>query len=147
MKESAEELLSQLMISFPLSRRPVLVWKKMSSSAGKAYFHTWQISLSTVLIIDEERMKDTLVHEFAHLLAFERHGRRGAGHGQAWRQAMADLGAPATVRHTYEVVRRPVERKLIYKCTVCGTEIRRVQPLKRGYVYTHRGCGGSLRKA
>ncbi|MEQ1933281.1 MAG: SprT-like domain-containing protein, partial [Fimbriimonadaceae bacterium] len=118
-----------------------------SVSAGKAYFHKWEISLSSVLIVDDQRMRDTLIHEYAHLLAFDRHGRDGSGHGQAWRQAMHDLGAKPIVRHNYEVERRAMTRNLTYRCVKCGIEVYRVRPLKRGYTYFHRDCGGVLRKA
>jgi predicted SprT family Zn-dependent metalloprotease len=147
MRDAAEELLEELSASFPLKQRPLLVWRRMPSSAGKAYYHLWQISLSSVLITDEERLKVTLTHEYAHLLAFERHGRTAGAHGPAWRQAMSDLGAPPIVCHNYEVERRVIARNLLYKCSVCGHEIPRVRPLKRGYIYTHQGCGGTIRKA
>lgn len=146
LQAEARELLAQLLAVYPLGYEPKLVWKKMSVSAGKAYFQKGQISLSTVLITDRLRMQDTLVHEFAHLLAYARLGREGVGHGEPWRQAMKDLGARPEVYHDYPVERRRQERTLLYKCKKCGETFGRVKPLHRGYKYTHRGCGGELVK-
>lgn len=144
LKVEADALLDQMLAVYPIGYRPKIIWRKMPISAGKAYFDRGQIGLSTVLITDSLRLQDTLVHEFAHLLAFYRHGRAGTGHGHAWRQAMSDLGAKPEVYHQYPVERRRQERNLVYKCRKCGVAFSRARPLKRGFQYTHRNCGGVI---
>lgn len=144
LKHEAEELLDRLLEVYPLGYRPKIVWRKMSVSAGKAYFQKKQIGLSTALITDSLRLQDTLVHEFAHLLAYHRHGRSGTGHGAPWQQAMRDLGAKPEVYHDYPVERRRLERNLRFKCRACGEAFNRARPLKRGYKYKHIGCGGEI---
>jgi len=144
LRVEAEAILDQLLAVHPLGYRPQIVWRKMPVSAGKAYFLRGQIGLSTVLITDSLRLQDTLVHEFAHLLAYHRHGKAGTGHGQPWRQAMRDLGARPEVYHDYPVERRRMERNLSYKCRKCGVAFNRARPLKRGFKYTHIGCGGAI---
>lgn len=114
----------------------------MRVAAGVAHYVNRRIVLSSLLLTDSERLRDTLIHEYAHLLAYERHGRAAANHGPAWQQAMADLGAKPEVRHPYAVERKP--GKLVYACSKCGSEVRRHRHLKRGYIYTHRDCGGRL---
>lgn len=144
LRAEASLLLDEMTRVFPLGYQPKIIWKKMSISAGKAYFERGTISLSTVLITDRLRMQDTLVHEFAHLLSYARHGKKGVGHGEPWRQAMKDLGARPEVYHDYPVERRRQPRNLVYACSKCGESFTRVRPLKRGYKYSHRGCGGSI---
>lgn len=147
LKEEAEELLDTILAVHPLGYRPVIQWRKMRVSAGKAFMADGRIVLSTALITDRLRLQDTLVHEFAHLLAYARHGKLGGGHGQPWRQAMKDLGAEPSVYHDYPVDRRPREKNLKYRCRKCGAEFARVKPLKRGYAYAHRGCGGAIERS
>ncbi len=58
-----------------------------------AYYRIGTIGLSRTVITNEQQLRDTLVHEYAHLLAYVRYGRKGVGHGPPWKQAMTDLGA------------------------------------------------------
>lgn len=141
----AEALLAELIAVYPLKSEPKIVWRKMPVSAGKAYFERNLIVLSKVLITDRLRLQDTLVHEFAHLLAYARHGRRGIGHGQPWKDAMRDLGARPDVYHEYPVERRRQTRSLVFRCEKCGEAFTRARPLKAGYRYMHRGCGGQIK--
>jgi len=144
--EEAESLLNELVSVYPIQKgMPRIIWRKMSVSAGKAYFERNEIILSKVLITDRLRLQDTLVHEFAHLLAYHRHGRAGIGHGPPWRQAMKDLGAPPEVYHNYPVERRKRPRPYAFKCSKCGENFTRAKPLKSGYRYVHRGCGGYIK--
>lgn len=110
-----------------------------------AYFRRRAIGLGAAVLTTPERLVDTLVHEYAHLLAFARHGRAGTGHGPAWRQAMADLGAEPTVRHAYEVARNGSRQRIVYRCVRCGAAIERRRRLPKGQTYVHARCGGGLR--
>ena len=92
-----------------------------------------------------ERVVATLIHEYAHLLAFDRHGRHGTGHGPAWRAAMAELGATPTVRHDYPIVRNVPRQRAVYRCLGCGAEIVRARRLPQGRRWAHAACGGGLR--
>lgn len=140
----AAALLSDLCARHPLGRTPELVWRKMRVSAGLARYETWQIVLSTLILTDEARVRDTLVHEFAHLLAYARHGRKGAGHGRAWREAMLDLGAKPEVRHRYEVCRNVRRQQVGYVCKRCGSTIVRSRRLPKKRRYLHAACGGAV---
>ena len=77
---------------FPMSYAPVLEWRRYSVTAGMAHYQHGMITLSVVVLKNPVHIRETLLHEYAHLLAFDRHGKRGAGHGKHWRQAMIDLG-------------------------------------------------------
>ncbi len=141
----AEEILDELERSFPLGYRPRIVWKGLRVAAGYAYYREKAIGLSTRLITDEVRLRDTLLHEYAHLLAVARYGRAGAGHSPAWREAMRDLGLEPSVRHPYEVERNRARQRVVYRCGSCGQTFERVRRLPRGRAYFHSGCGGPIR--
>lgn len=141
----AVSLLAELESRFPFKRPPRIVWKPYRVSAGKAYLRDNVIGLSRHLLTTRERLRDTLLHEFAHLLAVERHGLAGAGHGPAWRKAMEDVGAPPEVYHRYAVRRNQRRQRVVYACGKCGARFVTARRFPRGRRYAHRDCGGILR--
>lgn len=145
--EAAETLLDDLLRRYPLPARPRLVWKNLRVSAGIAYARSNEIGLSRLLLTTADRLRDTLVHEYAHLLAAHRHGPQAAGHGPGWRAAMLELGAEPKVRHGYEVVRNEKRRQAVYCCVKCGATLVRSRRLPRGRRYSHTHCGGAIRLA
>lgn len=130
---------------FPLPKRPTLVWKNLRVSAGIARYRTWSISLSRILLNTEERLENTLAHEYAHLLAVHRHGPKAGNHGPHWKEAMRDLGYEPTVRHSYEVERNERRQQAVYQCTRCGAMIPRARRLPKGRTYVHAACGGAVK--
>lgn len=145
LEEQAEAILDELCRDHPLGYRPQLVWKNLRVTAGIARYLEKQIVLSRTLLLDEARMISTIKHEYAHLLAVARHGRKAAGHGPQWKLAMRDLGEEPTVRHCYEVERNSRRQEVGYRCKRCGTMIVRHRRLARGRRYYHVACGGSLK--
>lgn len=141
----AEIWLEELLNRFPLKNRPALVWRNLRVSAGIADYRKCEIRLSRTLLTDAERLRSTLLHEFAHHLAYERAGRKGANHGPYWQQAMRDLGEKPEVYHRYEVERKPRFKPHVYRCQTCGLEFRRLRRIPRNRVYQHVKCGGFLR--
>lgn len=147
LQQYANALLTELCAQHPLGYIPSLVWRKLRVSAGLAYYETRQIALSGLLLTDEARLRDTLIHEYAHLLAVARHGKKAAGHGRCWKQAMLDLGAEPAVRHRYEVERNKPRQQVGYVCAKCGGTIVRNRRLPRKRKYLHTSCGGPIRFA
>jgi SprT protein len=141
----AEHWLEELLARFPLKKRPKLVWRNLRVSAGIADYRNCEIRLSRTLLTDAERLRSTLLHEFAHHLAYERAGRTGANHGEPWRQAMRDLGEKPEVYHRYEVERKLKFKPHVYRCLKCGSEFRRLRRIPRNRIYEHVNCGGRLR--
>jgi predicted SprT family Zn-dependent metalloprotease len=140
----AEETLDRLCEGFPMDYRPVLIWKGMRVSAGMAYFQKGSIGLSIPLLDSEERLISTLKHEYAHLLAYSRHGRKGTGHGIHWRNAMVELGEKPEVHHRYEVERNKPRQEVLYVCKKCGALIPRNRRLPKRRKYLHAACGGPI---
>jgi SprT protein len=139
--------LGQLCEQFPLGYEPEIVWRGYRVTAGLAYYRKGVIGLSTRVLKDEKAVLDTLVHEYAHLLAVVRHGNRAAGHGPAWQRAMKDLGQEPKVRHSYEVERNVSRQSVTYVCVRCGLPIVRARRLPKRRKYVHANCGGALRLA
>ena len=140
----ATEMLAALLKSHPLKTPPSIEWRNYRTTAGTATFETNVISLSRLLITDEHRLRVTLLHEYAHLVAFERHGHRAKGHGPAWRNAMRELGLEPNVHHTFDCKRNESRRLVIYRCRKCALEFERKRRLPRRRQYVHAGCGGLL---
>ncbi|MBZ0212189.1 MAG: SprT-like domain-containing protein [Nitrospirae bacterium] len=149
--ETSEDLLAYARQQFerlcrehPMKRRPTLIWKPLRVSAGKAYFAQHAISLSSIVLTTRQRVLDTLIHEYAHLLAFDRHGRKAANHGPYWQQAMADLGAKPEVTHNYTdaIVRNQRRSVAVHVCRKCGARFELARRLPRRRKHLHRGCGG-----
>lgn len=144
LEELAQRRLQDLVTAHPLGYNPSLEWRRLRVTAGLADFRRGAVILSRVLITDPDRLESTLLHEYAHLLAFARHGRRGTGHGAAWRSAMVELGQTPQVTHRYPVERNVPRQAVAYRCAACGAEFVRRRKLSRKFIYRHVGCGGRL---
>lgn len=140
----AHSILDEACSTHPIGYRPTIEWRRMPVTAGLAIYVKGTIALSTILMIDSDRLRTTLLHEYAHLLAFRRHGRKGAGHGPGWRRAMLDLGLDPKVHHSYEVKRNKTRQEVVYRCKKCGTEIVRRRKLTPRRRYLHVDCGGQI---
>jgi SprT protein len=141
----ADRILLEVCRSHPLPYTPTIQWKRYRVTAGMAYYKIGVIGLSSLVLQTEEQVRDTLLHEYAHLLAVARHGMRGAGHGEPWRQAMRDLGLAPVVRHSYAVERNTPRQRVTYRCLRCAKEIHRTRRLPKRRHYVHASCGGDLR--
>ncbi len=107
---------------------------RMRTAAGRAFWPARVIELNPILHqFPKHETGRTLKHELAHLIAYERAGRRHiAPHGSEWLQACDELGIPGErACHTLPLQRRKMERKHAYVCTQCFTVLHRVRPLKR----------------
>jgi len=119
-----------------LVKRIVVRWNpRMRSTAGIAYPTRSLICLNPRLCeFGDDEVDRTLRHELAHLLAYERAGRRRIdAHGPEWKKACVDLGLVNEPRtHTLPLPKRVIARKHFYLCPSCGVEVERVKPLRRG---------------
>ncbi len=142
--DAAGQALDEAQSKYPLSFDPGLEWRRYSVTAGMAHYQQGLISLSAIVLKEPHQVRETLLHEYAHLLAFDRHGRKGVGHGRHWRQAMVDLGLEPKVHHQYEVVRNQARQTVVYRCKKCGETFARKRRLPQRKRYFHRQCGGQI---
>lgn len=145
LRQYAMDVLKEACEHYPLGYTPELQWRNLRVTAGTAYYKEGRIVLSAIVLNTPERLRTTLLHEYAHLLAYKRKGRRGTGHGLAWREAMAQLGLAPERTHNYEVDRNKPRQRVTYACLKCGRSLvrKRKLPSRRKYVHAH--CGGALR--
>ena len=114
----------------------------MRSSAGRATWPHALVELNPRLTsIAQEEVTRTLLHELAHLVAYERSGRRRIeAHGREWQQACADLGIPGEkATHSLPLPTRKIARRWRYHCLGCQTHFDRVRRFK-GHVACHSCC-------
>jgi len=118
-----------------LARRVRVSWNaRMQTTAGRAWWPDRSIELNPKLkACEPDEMWRTLKHELAHLVAYERCGRRRIEpHGPEWQIACADLGIPGEQPfHNLPFKRRRVKRNHTYICPNCFSVIQRVRPIRR----------------
>ncbi|MFK5922729.1 MAG: SprT-like domain-containing protein [Verrucomicrobiota bacterium] len=119
---------------------------RLQTTAGRAHYAESRIELNPRLIeiADLAEIEQTLKHELAHLVAYERCGklqrRRLQPHGVEWREACVDLGISGEARcHELALPGRRIRRKFAYTCPACTAVIERVRKIK-GYVSCYPCC-------
>ena len=126
-----------------LAKRVSVSWnRRMRSSAGRATWPTALVELNPRLPeISKEEVRRTLLHELAHLVAYERYGkRRIQAHGLEWQQACSDLGIPGEkATHRLALPSRSMKRRWRYQCPSCETSFDRVRRYK-GRVACYECC-------
>lgn len=140
----AAAILEELFAAHPIGKKPTLEWRRYRTTAGTASFQRHAIGLNARLLTTEERLRSTLIHEYAHLLAYHRAGRSGRDHGHPWRQAMIDLDGKPEVKHRYECERNGRRQRVVYRCKRCGVVIHRHRRYPQGRRYVHIDCGGAI---
>jgi SprT protein len=145
LEAQAEVLLTEACERFPMGYRPRIEWRSLRVTAGVAYYQEQRIALSKLVLKTPEQLRETLLHEYAHLLAVHRAGRKGIGHGAPWKQAMIDLGLEPKVHHKFDVKRNQSRQEVVYLCKRCGSEIIRKRKLNPRRRYMHLRCGGLIK--
>lgn len=143
MSEEAKKALSEMLESAMLkveqlagarfAEKITVTWNaRMRSTAGRAFWPAARVELNPKLVaISLDEVRQTLLHELAHLLAYHRNGRRIAPHGVEWQQACADLGIPGeSVTHKLPLPRRQQQKKWRYRCPSCQQGFDRVRQMK-----------------
>ncbi len=140
----AQDLVDSLCDRQPVAIRPNLEWSgRMHVVAGRVFLRTGLIRLSIPLLTDPDRVRQTVLHEYAHLMVHTRWGKKVKPHGPEWKEAMLELGAEPRRTHAYTSERKP-RRSWTYRCTACGFEFTRRRRLAHGREYRHIGCGGRI---
>ena len=118
-----------------LARKVKVSWNpRMRTTAGRAWWPARAIELNPKLKeFSETEIWRTLKHEFAHLLAYERSGRRRIEpHGAEWKAACAELGiADEKTYHSLPLKGRKLKKNYAYVCPSCLATIQRVRPMRR----------------
>jgi len=117
-----------------LKGRVSVEWNtRMRSCAGRAFWPKGMIQLNPKLLgISKAEVRQTLLHELAHLIAYERNPNRSIkSHGEEWKQACIDVGIPGEkATHQLALPSRVLKRQWRYECPACGKVIERVRRYK-----------------
>lgn len=126
-----------------LRNRISVEWnRRMRSCAGRAFWPKGVIQLNPKLVgISETEVRQTVLHELAHLIAYERNPSRPIkSHGKEWRTACVDVGIPdEKATHELALPSRVLKRKWRYDCPKCDKVIERVRRY-RGMVACYDCC-------
>lgn len=113
-----------------------IVWnRRMRSTAGRAFLNHAKVELNPRLLeLGEEALihvRQTLLHELAHLLAHQRYGYGISAHGAEWKQACSDMGIPGeSATHSLPLPSNKQQRKWRYRCPECSEVIERVRKMR-----------------
>lgn len=119
--------------------------RTLGTTRVKAGAATGTIRLSRYLVTggSEAMLRETLLHEIAHAVAFVRHGRRALNHGPLWRRVAREVGASPRATCGGPPVAPP---RHVLVCLRCGERIGLYRRPKHPVAaYRHRGCGGTFR--
>lgn len=126
---TAKAIVDRCMEICPLRTPPtILVNPRMTRAAGRAFYIEHRIVLSANPQHHQpEFFENTVIHEYAHLLAYQEAGGRrpSAPHGKEWKDCMRRLGV-ATPKARFGLEDTMVDR-LAHR-TVCGCGGRWLTP-------------------
>ena len=118
-----------------LAKKVRVSWNpRMRTTAGRAWWPHRSIEMNPkIKEIADAQIWRTLKHEFAHLVAYERCGRRRIDpHGPEWQAACTELGiADEKTYHTLPLKARRMKRSHFYSCPSCSAVTARVRPFRR----------------
>ena len=149
----AAHILSELADQFPewkgfLEDIEIRVNPRMRTTAGRAWHVFRRIDLNPHLFWEHpEELRDTVLHEVAHLLAGPR-----KGHGAEWKRICLKIGARPTRcpdMATAKALYRPQKRHAV-RCSACGqtwqVSTRKRNKIRRApaHGFRHRTCGGMI---
>jgi predicted SprT family Zn-dependent metalloprotease len=133
LEKQAAQWLKQLGMADLIPKLTVTWNARLTSTAGYASYPSWRIELNPRLVDFEGQVDRTLRHELAHLVAYQRAGkRRIEPHGDEWRRACVELDIPGEPAHHHlPLPRSQQRRKYAYQCPQCRVVVPRVRPFKR----------------
>lgn len=93
--EKAQRLTYFLMQKHGLLNRWKFRWHNKKRSLGTCsytkkiiYLAKWYTELN-----EQSEVQDTILHEIAHALCYEKYGSKGIGHGKLWKNICREIGA------------------------------------------------------
>ncbi len=109
---------------------------RLRASIGRCYPERRLIRLAS-WVVEEERtlLPEVLCHEAAHVVVYERNGRRGRPHGPQWQSLMKRAGFEPRVRLAVpqHIAARLERRRRRYRheCPVCRVSCTAGRPMRR----------------
>lgn len=94
--ETTKELLMQAIINVVAEEHglepiTLIIDGRLGKTLGRAYYHNRTIKINPMIMHNAAVLEDTLRHEVAHFLAWDKYG--GRGHGDVWKMCAIQCGA------------------------------------------------------
>ena len=101
-------------------------WQDKKCSLGTCSYVDKEIRLSKwfVELNVQSEVVDTILHEIAHALSYERYGKAGKGHGKLWKKICKEVGAIPKARCKSKLNQPKNHHKYIDTCS-CGITYKR----------------------
>jgi predicted SprT family Zn-dependent metalloprotease len=122
-------------------------FNRQKRSLGLCYFpspsYPGRISLSKhfIELNSHEKIRETLLHEIAHALSWERH--RYKGHGKIWKEIARQIGCvPERCCNDTDLIMPEIVHHTIYTatCSLCSKNFKKYRLHKNLYYYC-KDCG------
>ena len=131
---------------FGVVMRPEVAWDLRGQAAGQANGRRNLIRFNRELAerYSNEFVAQTVPHELAHLVAFQKFGGSIRPHGREWQAVIVALGAEPRRTHCYEVTPTRKLKRFFYQCHCPDAEYQltaiRHNRIQRGHVYICKRC-------
>ena len=104
--DKLSELQKKVCRLFGVTVNPEVVFDLRGQAAGQANYLKNKIRFNRDLLekFTDEFVSQTVPHEFAHLVAYAKFGRRIKPHGSEWQSVMVALGVKPVRTHNFEVI-------------------------------------------
>lgn len=121
--EFIEQIQLELMVEFPFLKEWCISLDNAKRRAGICRLSSKQISISKSHILnnDDAMVRDTVLHEFAHAIAYVLY--KEAGHGKYWKEIATQLGATPRARGRFNL---PVAPWLLVHVCSETTEVKAI---------------------
>ena len=135
---------------FGVAIDPEVAFDLRGQAAGQANYRENKIRFNRQLLekYTAEFVDQTVPHEFAHLVAYQKFGRRIKPHGAEWKRVMEAFGADPARTHSFDVSPTRRLKRFHYRCHCPGSDYQlssiRHNRILRGRVYLCRKCGSAL---
>ena len=135
---------------FGVTVNPEIAFDLRGRAAGQANYQKDKIRFNRDLLekYTDEFVSQTVPHEFAHLVAYTKFGRRIRPHGAEWKSVMIALDVKPVRTHSFEVMPARRLKRFPYKCNCPGLlhELSTIRHnrIQRGRLYICKKCGKAL---
>ena len=135
---------------FGVRIEPVISFDLKGQAAGQANYRENKIRFNRQLLekYTPEFVDQTVPHEFAHLVAYQKFGRRIRPHGMEWKRVMEAFGVDPARTHSFDVAPTRRLKRFHYRCHCPGSDYQlssiRHNRVQRGGIYLCRKCGCAL---
>ena len=135
---------------FGVRIEPVISFDLKGQAAGQANYRENKIRFNRQLLekYAGEFVDQTVPHEFAHLVAYQKFGRRIRPHGMEWKRVMEAFGVDPARTHSFNVAPTRRLKRFHYRCHCPGSDYQlssiRHNRVQRGGIYLCRKCGCAL---